>query len=47
MVLAYQQVLFDAFSQEKPANTISRQSGGIGLGLTISKNLSLVLLILF
>lgn len=36
----YQQVLFDAFSQEeKISNTISRKSGGIGLGLTICKQL--------
>ncbi len=36
----YQQVLFDAFSQEeKITNTITRQSGGVGLGLTICKQL--------
>ena len=37
---AYQQVLFDSFSQEeKVNNTISRQGGGVGLGLTICKQL--------
>jgi len=36
----YQQILFNAFSQDdKIKNTISRQAGGVGLGLTISKQL--------
>jgi signal transduction histidine kinase/CheY-like chemotaxis protein len=38
----YQQVLFDAFSQEEKEDNsaaITRQSGGVGLGLTICKQL--------
>lgn len=36
----YQRVLFDAFSQEeKKSAAISRKSGGVGLGLTIYKQL--------
>ncbi len=36
----YQRVLFDAFSQEdKKGTAISRKSGGVGLGLTICKQL--------
>ncbi len=38
---SYQQTLFDAFSQAEPSrsSTIARESGGVGLGLTICKQL--------